>query len=230
MALTSIELMHGGQYAKQFVTTYLESDLPGRILQYRNGWQATDEELPSPVKYLSYEPVALDAWPTIITVAISTNRLERIGFARGSDPQYRVNYVMRTYVWARGGNAEAATMCRDRLTTVVRSALLDYPALKAVSATLDSANIFRAQIDEATMREEFSDLTPLKGERYMAGAYLGYELAMDEVVMRKEWGKVDEDGIHFGVKAVGVSKDTTTGAVTAPLVLPTTVAAGGASE
>ena len=64
----------------------------------------------------------------------------------------------------------------------------------------------------------------------MAGAYLGYELAMDEVVMRREHGTVDEDGILFGVKGVGVYKDTPTGAITAPLVLPTTVAAGGASE
>lgn len=230
MVASTIELMHGGQYAKSFVTAFLEVDIPKRVLEYRNGWQATDSELPTPVKYLSYEPVALDAWPTLITVAISTNRMERVGYMRGTEPQYRVNYVMRTYVWARGGNAEAATLCRDRLTTVVRSALLDYPCLNAASATLDATNSFQAQIDESSMREEFSDLTPLKGERYMAGAYLGYELAMDEVVMRREWGTVDEDGILFGVKAVGVSKDTTSGAITAPLVLPTTVAAGGASE
>ena len=228
MAVTTIELMHGGQFAKAFVTAYLESDIPKRVFDYRNGWQVTDTELPSPAKYLSYEPVALDAWPTLITVAISTNRMERIGYMRGSDPLYRVNYVMRTYVWARGGNAEKATLCRVRLTTVVRSALLDYPSLKAVTA--NDYGSFQAKIDEASMREEFSDLTPLKGERYMAGAYLGYELAMDEVVMRREHGTVDEDGILFGVKAVGVSKDTTSGAITAPLVLPTTVAAGGASE
>ena len=53
---------------------------------------------------------------------------------------------------------------------------------------------------------------------------------MDEVVMRKDWGKVDEDGVLFGVKGVGVSKDTTSGAITHPLELPTNVAAGGASE
>ena len=228
MAVTTIELMHGGQFAKSFVTAYLESDIPKRVFDYRNGWQVTDTELPSPAKYLSYEPVALDAWPTLITVAISTNRMERVGYMRGTEPQYRVNYVMRTYVWARGGNAEEATLCRDRLTTVVRSALLDYPCLNAVTA--NDYGSFQAKIDEGSMREEFSDLTPLKGERYMAGAYLGYELAMDEVVMRREHGTVDEDGILFGVKGVGVSKDTTTGAVTSPLVLPTTVAAGGASE
>jgi hypothetical protein len=99
----------------------------------------------------------------------------------------------------------------------VRSALLDYPSLKAT----DPSHSFRAEIDESGMREEFSDLTPLKGERFLAGAYLGYELSLDEVVMRKAYALVDDDGISFGVKNVGVAED---------IALATTLAQGGASE
>jgi len=233
MVLPTLRLMHGAHFAKQYVTDYLTGDLPTRVLDYRNGWGGlTDAELPLPVKYLSYEPVALDKWPTIITVALSTNNLERIGYgggnttAYGMDPEYRVAYNMRTYIWCRGGNSESATMVRDRLTTVVRSALLDYPSLKAT----DPSRTFRAEIDESGMREEFSDLTPLKGERFLAGAYLGYELSLDEVVMRKAYGTVDEDGISFGAKNVGLSKDTATGAALQELKLATIVAQGGASE
>jgi hypothetical protein len=85
-------------------------------------------------------------------------------------------------------------------------------------------------IDEASMREEFSDLTPLKGERFLAGAYIGYEIALDEVVMRKTLGTVDEDGISFGVKNVGIEQDTATGSQITNLVLPDNVAQGGTSE
>ena len=216
MAVFIPDPMHGGHFAKQYVTDYLTADLPTRIIDYRNAWELTDTELSLPAKYLSYEPVALDKWPTIITVAISTNRLERIGYV-ATDPQYRVAYVMRTYVWTRGANAEQTTLGRDRLTTVVRAALLDYPCLKAA----DPRGTFQIEIDEATMREEFSDLTPLKGERFLAGAYIGYEIALDEVVMRKTWGTVDEDGVSFGVKNVGVTED---------IALATTLAQGGASE
>jgi hypothetical protein len=75
---------------------------------------------------------------------------------------------------------------RDRLTTVLRSALLDYPCLKAY----DERASFRVIIDEGSLREEFSDLTLLKGDRIMAGAYISYNMEIDEVVSRKPIGVV----------------------------------------
>ena len=71
---------------------------------------------------------------------------------------------------------ELATLMRDRLTTVVRSALLDYPCLKAV----DPRQTFQARIDEGTLREEYSDLTLLKGDRVLAGSYLAYDLTIKD--------------------------------------------------
>ena len=147
-------LMHGSHFAKSYVTTYLENDLPQRLVSYRNGWNLDSESLPSPVKYLSYEPIALDEWPTIITVAISMMGMERNGWYQ-NHPEYRVRYNMRTYVWVREEGSDEATLMRDRLTTVVRSALLDRPCLKAT----DPRQTFEAVIDEATLREEYSDLT-----------------------------------------------------------------------
>ena len=66
----SSELMYGAHFAKEYVTTFLKSDIPTRIVRYRNGWNLDDISLPDPVEYFSYEPLALDSWPTIITVAI----------------------------------------------------------------------------------------------------------------------------------------------------------------
>lgn len=175
-----MDLMYGAQFAKDYVNTYLSSDIPIRIIDYRNGWNVDDAELPTPALYLTYEPIALDVWPTIITVAMSTNRLERIGYS-SNNPLYRVNYTMRTYVWVRDIGSQEVTLMRDRFTTVVRSALLDYPCLKAN----DTQDNFRIQIDEGSMQEQFSDLTLLKGDRVLAGAYIAYDLSIDEVVDRK---------------------------------------------
>jgi hypothetical protein len=47
-------------------------------------------------------------------------------------------------------------------------------------------------IDEGSVREEFSDLTLLKGDRVMAGSYIGYNMEIDEVVSRKPIGTVSE--------------------------------------
>jgi hypothetical protein len=189
-----IDLMNGSHFAKQYVNTYLQQDIPIRLIRYRNGWNLDSTALPDPEEYLAHEPLAIDHWPSIITVALSTAGLTRIGFA-GPDPLYRISYNMRTYTWVRSEGSPETTLMRDRLTTVVRSALLDYPCLKA----FDARTSFRAVIDESTFREEFSDITLLKGDRFMAGSFIGYTLEIDEVVTRMDIGTVDE--INLVVKS-----------------------------
>lgn len=191
-------LMHGAHFAKNYVSNYLQNDLPKRIVRYRNGWDISSTELPMPEKYFTYEPLALDAWPTVITVAISTTSFERMGFD-GPDPLYRVNYVMRTYVWCRAVGPDEATIARDRLTSVVRSALLDYPCLQAV----DPRQSFQVMIDEGTMREEFSEITLLKGDRVLCGGYVGYNLGINEIVTRQDIGEIQE--IEFAVSQQSVT-------------------------
>lgn len=191
-------LMHGAHFAKNYVSNYLKTDLPKRIVRYRNGWDISSTELPTPEKYFTYEPLALDAWPTVITVAISTTSFERMGFD-GPDPLYRVNYVMRTYVWCRAVGPDEATVARDRLTSVVRSALLDYPCLQAV----DPRQSFQVMIDEGTMREEFSEITLLKGDRVLCGGYVGYNLGINEIVTRQDIGQIQE--IEFAVSQQGAT-------------------------
>lgn len=191
-------LMHGAQFAKMYVSDYLQADLPKRIIRYRNGWDVSSTELPMPEKYFVYEPLALDVWPTVITVAIGTSRFERMGFD-GPDPLYRVTYTMRTYIWCRAVGADEATIARDRLTTVVRSALLDYPCLQA----LDPRQSFQAIIDENTIREEFSEITLLKGDRVLCGAYVAYDLGINEVVTRQDIGEIGE--IELSVAQQGIT-------------------------
>jgi hypothetical protein len=184
------ELMYGAQFAKSFVNDYLTDDIPRRLIRYRNGWNLSEDELPSPAEYLTYEPVALDSWPTIITVAISTRSFNRVGYGIGADPVYKVNYSMRTYIWVRTDGSKETTEMRDRLTTVVRSALLDYPCLQREGAERE------ARIEETTVVEEFSDLTMLKGDRVLAGAYIGYDLSIDEVIARDN---IADEVIEFGL-------------------------------
>jgi hypothetical protein len=100
---------------------------------------------------------------------------------------------MRTYVWVRAEGNEGVTEVRDNLTTVLRAALLDYPCLKAY----DSRTSFKAMIDEGSLTEEFSDISLLKGDRAMAGAYLSYSLEIDEVVARKPIGTVENIEVEF---------------------------------
>lgn len=220
MSTPNYSLMHGAQFAKQYVNDYLKQDIPVRIIDYRNAWQADDITLPTPSQFIAYEPLAIDEWPTVITVAISTNSFNRIGFA-GPDPLYRVAYNMRTYTWVRTEGSEDVTIMRDRLTTVLRSAILDYPCLKVYDTATASGlgrDSFRVMVDEGSLREEFSDITLLKGDRMMAGSYLGYTLEIDEIVSRKPIGEVSE--IQVDVVPHGLSASiNVSGSVTNPEIV-----------
>lgn len=196
------ELMYGAHFAKDYVTSFLQDDLPTRLLRYRNGWNLDDNSLPNPETYTSYEPLALDAWPTIITVAINAKSFSRFSHTQAMDPLYNVTYALRTYVWVRAEGSGEATIMRDRLTAVVRSALLDYPCFNKHNTTRD------ARVEENSMSEEYSDLTLLKGDRVMAGAFIGYDVIIEEAITRK---------------AIGIFEDYELDIDTVPLTSPMTV-------
>lgn len=185
--------MQGSHNAKLFVTNYFKADFKRRLDDYRfarraeGEWFVDDGALPEPAKYLTYEPLALDEWPMIITVAISASKFEREDYTPVMDPLYRVTYNMRTYAWVRANGSEEVTLMRDRLTTVVRSALLDYPCLNANKPEY----YLEVLIDEGSLREEYSDLTLIKGDRVLAGSYISYDLTVVERITRQPLGEVD---------------------------------------
>lgn len=182
-------MMSGPWSAKQYVNSYLEWDVPRRIVSYRNLWQLDDRRLPDPAVYFPYEPPAIDSWPMLITVQLSTQGIERIDYEDGFNPVYRCAYNMRTYLWVRDHSAEMVTESRDRLTTVIRASLLDRPSLNY----LDDTQSHDLLVDETTMREEFSDITYVKGERALAGSFVSYTISLNEPIVRADLftGSVD---------------------------------------
>ena len=171
-------MMSGPRVAKNYVSNYLSSDLPARILTYRNSWNLSESQLPDPRKMLTYEPFTMGKWPTIINMVMNTQQIEREGYAYDYDPIYRVVYSMRTYVWVRASGEQVVTEQRDNLTTIVREALLDGPSLSKHDSTVPCY----PKVDEGTMREEFSEITLVKGERCLAGSFIAYDLQLEEII------------------------------------------------
>lgn len=173
-------MMDGPRNAKNLVTTYLAGDLPSRLISFRNWWNLDDDRLPGPDKFIAHEPIVLDHWPTIITLVDSTLSVARDDFDDYGDPVYEVTYAMRTYVWVRSVDLQRVTDMRDDLTTVIRDALLDHPSLREVPRYEHCY----PNVVEESLREEFSDITHIKGERFLCGAYLAYNLKVRETVTR----------------------------------------------
>ena len=182
--------MEGPAAAKSYVSNYLAADMPTRLMNYRNTLLVDDSILPNPVKYLTYEPFVLDNWPTIITLVESTRNMERVDYTAARDPIYDVTYGMRTYAWVRALGPDTVTLARDHMTTVVRESLLDGPALRLAGASpINPVGVnAEVKIDEGSITEDFSDLTTLKGERFLAASYLSYELNLYETVVRANLG------------------------------------------
>jgi len=184
-------MMMGPASAKDFVSKYLEKDLPSRLVAYRNHWNLSEEELPLPNTYLTYAPPSLeymtDELPALYTVIISTKSMTRIGYTETMDPIYTVVYDARTYVWVRDEGMDATARARDNLITVMRTSMLDEQCL--LDADTENREV---KFDEGTMIEEFSDLLPQKGQRWAAGGYLSYEMTINEIVTRPLIGTVTD--------------------------------------
>ena len=193
--------------AKQLVTDYLTADLPRRIVAFREAWGVDDERLPIPEYYHAYEPPALDHWPMVITVQLSMSRLERIDYGDGPNPIYRCAYALRTYLWTRAETPEGVTETRDRLTTVIRASLLDHPCLQRTIQDIHGQG-HQLLLDERSLREEYSDISVVKGDRCIAGAYLSYDVLLDEMIGRSSIGEVAEIDLSFD--AGGASGTTLT--------------------
>jgi len=182
--------MIGAWAAKQFVTEYLEQDLPERVQDYRNLLQLDDDRLAVPTVYHNFEPASLlngtDDFPVCYTVITSTRGLERVDYDGNLDPHYRVAYAARTYVWDLQPSEAEVTESRDTLLMVVRTALLDHQCL------LHADNLHReVKIDEGTMIEEYSDIDAAKAQMWRAGAYVAYDITLNEKVTRRSLGTVD---------------------------------------
>lgn len=179
----------GAWTAKALVNDYLKWDIPQRIMAFRSEWQLDDSRLPTPEHFHMYEPPAIDHWPMLITIQFGTSRLERIDYFDGINPVYRCTYSMRTYVWVKQDTPEEATETRDRLTAVLRSAFLDSQCFQRFTEGTQR-NLYEVVLDEGSMREEYSDVTYVKGNRVVSGAYISYNLMLDEAVMRRKIGDV----------------------------------------
>ena len=180
-------MMNGPKRARHWVTDFLTSDLPTRLLPYRIWWGLDTTTLPTPEKVLSFEPFAIDAWPMVYTIVLGSNSITRTDYDFDENPKFTIVYNVRTYVWAKAEGSEAVTDMRDDMVTVVTDALLDNPAVSSYGQLQTDCS---AVINEGTIRQEFSDITLLKGERMLAGGYIQYDLEMTETVSTDPLGVV----------------------------------------
>lgn len=173
--------MRGVRGVRSQIASYLRSSMPGHIEAARAAWGLTEEELPTPVSssdpkldaYYPREVEVLDRWPLI---AVASGRLT----SRPSDfdvdtfdAVYRSVLPVRVFAWSRAeGRVEVQDM-RDDFAAVVRACLLADPQLGTAGDLL---------LSPETMLIDPSRPDKVKGERWIAGAFIGFDVVVGETL------------------------------------------------
>lgn len=177
------------------MATFLEQNLPPYMDLMRVEWALEFEDLPEPAAYLAREPgAALDRWP-LVAVTASRARVRRLEEELHNDATvYDVTYTMRVFFWVREDGLARTLQRRDDLAQAMLQLLLDYQVVDDAQS---------ARVNENTMSVEYSDATSAGGDRFISGAYLAFDLNVEEKLQRTDRvrgtvGAVAVDGFVYG--------------------------------
>lgn len=174
--------MRGPRGIRHSLSEFLRLELPRRIVACREAWALEDEQLPLPVSapndprtdaYFEREPKAVDRWPL---VAVTSGRRTQRGVDFDDDgaPIYRATYPARVYSWVRDEGFDRTQDMRDDLATAIQIALLSHVDLHSVGS--------RLQLVPSSLVVDFSDVVAVKGDRFVAGSYVGLDVHATETL------------------------------------------------
>lgn len=164
-------LMHGPSYSRLAITSFLEVAFPEALIDLRNEWGMTEEELPNPVKYVPREPDVLDIWPLVAVttgVEATTRRIEH----DADGGQFVTSYPMEVYVWVNTENRGPTVEMRDAMATAMKVVLLGQQTFARADQDI--------YMNDATFEQRFSDLQKVKGDRYVAGSLTAFDVLVTE--------------------------------------------------
>jgi hypothetical protein len=184
-------LGRGATVVRQSIVDYLESTIPTLIVTARDDWDLDEWQLPLPVSYKEVEPYALDKFPSLGVSVTSAGNFNRTDYTMRLEEKYLVTYSVRLFTWVRTPldsaelplkpEYEETIRLRDDMAALIRAALL-------LSPTLNEAVVMW---DEDTLSEEYSEATPVKGDRFVAGVIHDFDIQIDESLHRAILGEAD---------------------------------------
>lgn len=172
------------------MTQFFKDHFPGYLVGLRADWSLTAKDLPDPVLYLPREPRRLDRWPLLATTAVNDS-MRRVELTDENGILYDTTYSLRTFVWVNESGWDRAIDVRDDLTTALETLILDCQTLRR-----DPIDVV---VREESLLTEYADVTPVKGDRFVTGAYVAYDLVVAETVARTASGTVELAMVQAGV-------------------------------
>lgn len=179
---------------KTHLVSFLRARLPAYLDVYRTRRGLVEEDLPTPHSdlFLRNPPQSLDTLPC---VAVEVRRKTRVQRIEPTDDQtHRATYVVVVYAWVKAETWQATYDQRDGLTSATSYLLLDRPHL-------DLQPLGDMLVNEDTLSEDYTDVTPVRGDRWVAGGTINFNLLVYESVTRPRIGTISEialqvDSLH----------------------------------
>lgn len=174
--------MRGPRAVRHAITEFLRAEFPPHLAGCVAAWGLDPVAVVPPVDapadprtdgYFERQPEAIDRWPL---VAVTTARAVSSGakdFTLEGDPQFSVTYPVRVYSWVKAEGFDAAQDLRDDYATALRVTLLSHTHL--------GTNGFLTMVP-STVLTDFSAVSAVKGDRYVAGAYVGFNVTAVETL------------------------------------------------
>lgn len=165
--------MDGLEGACELVADRLRTALPAKTEELRDRLSVADPvDLPDVAVVYPHEiaPIPLEEWPAVMVVGQTLERMTRDD-VEAIGTHWLCTYRIRVYVWSRGEGFAHTDRIRKRLTLATREVLMQ---LRKVTG--------RAQLDDSSMGESYSDLDVDQADATIGGAYLEFLLVVQEVL------------------------------------------------
>lgn len=179
-------LTRGATVVREQLLAFYRARLPIALAASRVAWGLTLEDLPNPVRYSAYEPLAIDDRIPLLAVAVArSNRYTRL-----DEGEYQARYFCTVYGWLKADEYEPPQRIRDDYADVLTSLLLDTPSLGAGGGT---------RFEETTLEVNYSDAAKVKGDRWLTGVSLAFQVVHTENLRRVELGTVEQATVEATV-------------------------------
>jgi hypothetical protein len=167
----------------------------------RGLWGITElSALPPPARWNEYEDeVVGDETPSIALALGRSRGYAREGYGDAMEQQYRVRHEVRLFAWLKAGGADPkveqqpnpSQRMRDQYAQVIAAVLLDRPSL-------GQPGIY--SLDEGTMVLDYSVASRVRGDRYLSGVSVTFDLYRTETLRRVPLGSVIETEVAATVQ------------------------------
>jgi hypothetical protein len=185
----------GADEKRRIIVDYLMAHMNTMMNAARTEWNLSVDDLPDIVAYDEGEPWVGGEWAQdslLVVSVLGANNFQTDALDDNAQIGWTAHYSVRLYAYFKQGakigpdgltileeGRPRVTRIRDMTTVCLRVLLLNDPSFGTGE---------EAWFDPRSLNEVYADIEKLKGDRWITGAYLAFQINVPETVVRTPLG------------------------------------------